>query len=180
MLSTINLSYHKSKTMKTNPTSRREFISRSSKLALSCCAIAACPKFVDANWLLSEEIPDPKKLNYCGYVCPPDCKMLKGTLENDNKLKEEAFKEWKLEERYGITFDPEKVTCYGCKEEDKPQGIVLQNCTVRSCSIEKGNDCCIECAELAACDKDLWQRFPDFHKYVLEMQKKYQASLQEG
>lgn len=166
--------------MKTKPTSRRQFISKSSKIALTGCAIAACPKFLSAGWLLDEEIPDPKKLNYCGYECPADCKMLKGTLENNNELKEEAFKEWKLEERLGITFDPDKVICYGCKADDKPVGIVLENCTVRKCSIERGYECCIECNELQACEKDLWQRFPDFHKYVIEMQNKYQAAQQEG
>ncbi len=174
------MSYHKSKTMKTNPSSRRQFISKTSKLAISCCALAACPKFLGAGWRLDEETPDPKKLNFCGYVCPPDCKMLKATLENDNKLKEEAFKEWKLEERLGISFDPEKVICYGCKKEDKSQGMVIQHCTVRSCATERGNDCCIECSELSACDKELWQRFPDFHKSVIEMQKKYQTTLQRG
>ena len=174
------MSYNKSKIMKTKPTSRRQFISETSKFAITCCAIAACPKIIKANWLLDEEIPDPKKLNYCAYVCPSDCKMLKGTLENNNELKEEAFKEWKLEERLDITFDPEKVVCYGCKADDKPMGIVLEKCTVRNCALERGNDCCIECDDLTACEKDLWQRFPDFHKYVIEMQNKYQAAQQAG
>ena len=162
--------------MKAKPSSRRQFISKTSKFALTCCAIASCPKFLNADWFPDEEIPDPGKLNYCGYVCPEDCKMLKGTIENDSALREEAYKEWKLEERLGIAFDPEKVICYGCKSEGKSLGIVLENCTVRSCAMERGIDCCIECNELTACKKDLWQRYPDFHKYVIEMQKKYQDS----
>lgn len=166
--------------MKTKPSSRRQFISKTSKFALTCCAYAACQKFAGANWLLDEDIPDPKKLNYCSYVCPSDCKMLKGTLENNNKLKEEAFKEWKLEERLGIAFDPEKVFCYGCKAKDKPIGVVVENCTVRSCAMGKGFDCCIECNQLTTCNQDLWQRFPDFHKYVIELQKKYLAAQQAG
>lgn len=159
--------------MKTNPSSRRQFISKTSKLAISGCAFAACPKFLNGSWLLDEEIPDPIKLNYCGYVCPGDCKMLKGTLDNDNNLKEEAFKEWRLEERLGIAFDADKVFCYGCKTEDKPQGFVIKSCTVRDCTLDRGKDCCIECDELSACDKELWQRFPDFHKHVIDLQRKY-------
>jgi hypothetical protein len=162
--------------MKTKPTSRRQFISNTSKFAITCCALATCRKFAGANWLLDEEIPDPKKLEYCGYTCPADCKMLKGTLENNNELKKEAFNEWKLEERFGITFDPEKVICYTCKAEDKPMGVVLGKCTIRECAIGRGNDCCIECDDLTTCEKDLWQRFPDFHKHVIDMQKKYQAA----
>jgi hypothetical protein len=162
--------------MKTKPSSRRQFISKTSKFAFACCAIASCPKIINAEWLLDDEIPDPKKLEYCGYTCPTDCKMLKATYENDTELKKEAFGEWKLEERLGIKFDPEKVICYSCKADDKPMGVVLENCTVRECAIGRGNDCCIECEDLTACEKDLWQRFPEFHKHVIEMQKKYQAS----
>jgi hypothetical protein len=161
--------------MKTNPTSRRQFITNASKLAITCCALAACPRLSGARWLPDEETPDPEKLNYCGYQCPADCKMLKGTLENNNELKEEAFREWGLEERLGMAFDPEKVICYGCKAEDKPLGIVIENCTVRKCALDKGLECCIECDLLASCGQDLWQRFPDFHQYVIELQKKYQA-----
>jgi len=36
-------------------------------------------------------------------------------------------------------------------------------------------ECCIECDELEACDKDLWKRFPKFHQQVVEMQAKYRA-----
>jgi hypothetical protein len=166
--------------MKTNPTSRRQFISKTSKLALTSCALAACPMLIKGTWLFDEEIPDPKKLDYCGYTCPPDCKMLRATLENNDELKKEAYEEWKMKERYGIEFDPEQVICYGCKADDKPMGITIKNCTVRNCAIEYEFDCCIECNDLTACDKELWQRFPDFHKYVVDLQKKYQAAQRSG
>ena len=63
----------------------------------------------------------------------------------------------------------------GCKAPGKPEGIVVQRCDVRPCAREKKLECCIECDELPACDKDLWRRFPDFKKQVVELQKKYRA-----
>jgi hypothetical protein len=80
-----------------------------------------------------------------------------------------------MQERFGIDFDADRIFCYKCKAPDQPDGIVLQNCTVRSCVIDKGFDCCIECSELAECKKDLWTRFPEFKEYVIDLQKKYRA-----
>jgi hypothetical protein len=162
--------------MKTNP-SRREFLSKSSKLGLLCGAMVCCPRLLSfGNGLQDDTVPDPKKLNYCGYMCPPDCPMKKATLENDIKLKKEAYKNWRIEEKYGIAFDPEIFFCYGCKEEGKPLGLVVEKCTVRNCAIEKDYDCCIECSELSGCDKEIWKTFPDFHNAVIEMQKKYREA----
>jgi hypothetical protein len=126
---------------------------------------------------------DPKKLMYCGYKCPEECKFLKASLENDIDMKKEAYEQWKIKERFNVDFDAEKIFCYGCKNTEKPDGVVLANCTVRSCVISKEYDCCIECLELVDCDKDLWTRFPDFKKHVIELQKKYleeqQSNLQQ-
>jgi hypothetical protein len=119
------------------------------------------------------DIPDPKKLNYCGYTCPSDCKMKKATLANDISLKKEAYNDWRIEKKYGIAFDPDKIFCYGCKTSDHPLGLVVEKCTVRNCAIGKGYECCIQCDQLPGCDKEIWKTFPDFHKTVIEMQKKY-------
>jgi hypothetical protein len=118
---------------------------------------------------------DPAGLNFCGYTCPPDCKMREATLAGDIQLKQEAFDAWKLEERYGVDFDPDQTICYGCKAEGKPEGTVVSRCTVRACVQERKLDCCIECDELKTCDKDLWKRFAEFHKQVIQMQEKYRA-----
>jgi len=112
---------------------------------------------------------------FCGYKCPEDCTFLRGTLQNDEELKKEAWKEWKIEERFGVAFDVDQAVCYGCKSMDKPKGIVLTRCTVRDCAIEKGQDCCIDCDELTTCEKDLWALFPEFKKMVIEAQIKYRA-----
>jgi hypothetical protein len=124
-----------------------------------------------------DEKLNPKELNYCGYKCPDNCQFLKGTLNNDEALKKEAYKLWKIEERFGVPFEADKIFCYGCKNHEKPTGIVLKNCTVRSCAMEKEHDSCIECDELVACEKDLWDRFPKFKEQVIEMQKKYQSQV---
>jgi hypothetical protein len=144
---------------------RRDFIIKGACAGLSCCLYGMS--------MPAEEKPDPKKLNYCGYQCPDNCQFLKATLENNTELKKEAFKLWQIEERYGVRFSPDEIFCYGCKIKDKPDGVILVNCTVRSCVISKDLECCIECGEIAGCNKDLWERFPEFKKTVLEMQKQY-------
>lgn len=158
---------------------RRQFIITSTKAGIAGCALMACPNLsaFGINFFENEQdIPDPKKRCYCGYKCPDDCKFLKGSVENNIELKKEAYKDWKIKERFGVEFDADKIFCYGCKNADKPEGIVLKNCTVRQCASSKGLDCCIECDELTACEKELWDRFPEFKKGVIELQKQYQQS----
>lgn len=155
---------------------RREFIRQVTCAGICCCFLLHRKKvssMKDIFHIKDEEKPDPEKLCYCGYVCPEDCPFLKGTLDNDVELKKEAYTSWQIKERFDVEFDPEKIFCYGCKSEGKPEGIVLTNCTVRSCVISKKLDCCIECDNLTECTEDLWTRFPEFRKSVIEMQKKY-------
>lgn len=161
--------------MKTNSNSRLQFLANSARVLAAGCVLSLCPKSLMAGILSDDEIPDPKKLNYCGYSCPGDCKMLRATRENNIELKKEAHKEWRLEEKYDMAFDADKVYCYGCKSDKPDAGIVVTNCSVRNCAIEKNYDCCIECNELAACEKEIWTTFPDFHKAIIEMQKRYLA-----
>ncbi len=153
--------------------SRREFIQKGSRLSLGCGALMMCPHLNSFGRILRDVVPDPKKLNYCGYTCPADCRMYIATIENDTAKKQEAYELWGLQKKYGIDFDSDQVICYKCKNNEKPHGIVLEKCTVRSCAIDKGYDCCIECDDLETCDKELWKTFPDFHNSVIEMQKKY-------
>jgi hypothetical protein len=153
---------------------RRKFLKQSSKFCLACGAFALCPNLnAFSQKSFGEDIPDPEKLNYCGYACPPDCPMFLATIENNAEKKKEVYEMWEIEDRYGLEFDQKQVFCYGCKIEDKPLGVVVENCPVRECAIEKSFECCIECSELQACEKDLWKKFPEFHKAVIEMQIKY-------
>jgi len=154
---------------------RREFIKKSTKTGIVSCALLSGTNFASAaiNFVIADDNIDPKKLNYCGYTCPTDCKFKTASLKNDIELKKEAYKIWKIKEKYDIDFDEGKIFCFGCKTKDKPEGVVSQNCTVRACSIEKGHECCIECNMLTDCDKELWKQFPEFKKKVIEMQNKY-------
>ena len=154
--------------MTTGPIDRRTFISTGATV----CGLCVCSQFPFAAFAGDEPI-DPKKLNFCGYTCPKDCKFLQGTLQNDVELKRQAWKDWKIEERFALEFDEEQAICYGCKSLDKPEGVVLARCDVRACVREKELECCIECDELEACDKDLWRRFPKFKQQVVEMQERY-------
>ncbi len=155
---------------------RREFILKGCMAGVAGCALLSGARLYgmqNLNFASGDEKPDPKKLNYCGYTCPDGCKMKKASLENNPELKKEAYKEFRIQEKYGIEFDADKIFCYGCKTQDKPVGLVVEKCTVRNCAIAKGYDCCIQCEGLSACDKEIWKTFPDFHKSMIELQKKY-------
>ena len=161
---------------------RREFLIKGSCAGIAGCALLMSAKASPFGKLLTmaeDEPIDPKRLNYCGYTCPSDCKFLIASVKNDPELKKEAYTIWKIKEKYNIDFDPETIFCYGCKNTEKPEGVVLKNCTVRKCALSKGLNCCIECSELSGCTKELWSQFPDFRQYVIELQKKYQ-SAKEG
>ena len=158
-------------------TSRREFLNKGTQLFLACGAIGMCPNLnAMSSFTGNDDVPDPKKLEYCGYSCPPDCPLYIATLENDTEKKKETYKDWKIKEKYNIEFDPEQMFCYKCKSEGKPAGVVVQNGPVRKCVIEKEHECCIECDELTECKKELWQTYPDFHKAIIDMQKKYREA----
>ena len=155
---------------------RRDFIAKCVKAGVTCCALSYVSTLAAQGQAKGQDKkPDPKSLEYCGYKCPADCPLKKGTLENSIELKKKAFADFKFREKYGIEFDPEKVFCYGCKIKDKPLSLIVSSCTVRKCVIEKGYECCIECERLATCDKELWTNFPKFRDNVIEMQKKYKA-----
>ena len=153
---------------------RREFIIKSCMAGLSGCALLAGARLF-ANDMVMGDKANLKKVNYCGYQCPSDCKMKKATLTNNVALKKEAYADWRVEKKYGIAFDPEKITCYGCKVPDKKVGLIAGKCAVRACAIEKGYECCIQCDGLATCDKEIWTTFPDFHKSMIELQKQYKS-----
>ncbi len=154
---------------------RRDFF----KAGFGCCALLMASRLPGADLISKFDDPqkpiDPKTLCYCGYTCPEDCKFLNGTLNNDEEMKKEAYKTWKLKERFGVEYDSDKMICYGCKAEGKPEGFVVSQCTVRPCAMEKGYDACIQCKELATCDNELWTRFPKFHEHVIGMRKQYLA-----
>ena len=130
---------------------RRNFLKNSATTGAACCLMLGGANSFASTMFQDGEKPDPKKLNYCGYTCPKDCKWLIGSNNNDVALKQEGYKAWKVKERFDLEFDPDNMFCFGCKNEDQPEGFLLKRCTARSCAIEKGYDCCIECDELTSC-----------------------------
>lgn len=155
---------------------RRNFLRASSLAGFVCCGMLFSNQsqaLTSVKKIFDDELIDPAKLNYCGYKCPPDCKFKEASVKNDTVLLKEAYNLWDIKNRYGVEFNPEKVYCFGCKKPEKEGGVVVDNCTVRTCAIEKGYESCIQCDKLKTCDKDLWNRFPKFHEQVVNMQAKF-------
>jgi len=154
---------------------RRDFISKCLKAGATGCVVLYSNSLFAQNPLkLKKE--DLKSLTYCCYKCTPECPTYKATVENSTEQKKKVYENAKWKEKYGIEFDPDKVVCYGCKVTDKPLSINVKACAVRTCAIEKGYDCCIECNGLTACDKKLWKSYPDFKEKVIGFQKSYLKS----
>lgn len=155
---------------------RRTFLVTGARAGFAVCGVCLCgglPAF--AGETAKGDVIDPAKREYCGYVCPDDCKFLRATLEGDLEAKRAAWASWELEKRFGVAFDAEQAFCFRCKAPGKPEGFVVSHCDVRACVRKKKLECCIECAELPGCDKNLWRRFPEFKKKVVELRKRYLA-----
>ncbi len=154
-----------------NQINRRNFVRTG---AVAGCALLLSGKLTAGFTHLQNEIPDPKKLEYCGYTCPKDCLFMEASVKNDVELKKKAYETWEMKTRFGVEeFDPDQVFCFGCKNPDKPVGIRLKKCDVRQCVIDKKLDACIQCKDLSNCKKDLWTKFPDFKNAVIKMQDLY-------
>lgn len=98
-------------------------------------------------------------------------------MENDTAKKREIFEKRKWKERFGVEFSPDVIFCHGCKPPgDKPLNVREKACTVRSCSIERGLESCIQCQRLAGCEKELWTSFPKMKKQVQKWQAEYLAA----
>jgi hypothetical protein len=160
----------------TNDFRRREFISSCIKAGVVCCTLSNS-SILSATALAvsSKQNPDPKRLEYCGYHCPSECSLKKGTIENNIELKKKAYDDFRFKEKFGISFDAAKVFCYGCKVEGKPLSLTVRACSVRKCVTAKGLDCCIQCDGLVKCDKELWTSFPKLKDHVIGLQKRYMA-----
>lgn len=160
-----------------NEYNRRKFLISA---GIGSCALLLASSIKSSGGLslmnVDNQIPDPKKLNFCGYKCPENCLMLKATRENNIELKKKAYNEFEVKKNYNIDFDENKVFCWGCKTHEKPEGVIISSCKVKKCAQEKGYDCCIECKELGSCDKDLWKKYPEHFGKVIKMQKTYMSS----
>jgi hypothetical protein len=161
--------------------SRRRFLKRCAKFGGACCALLAWNRRLPA-----EESPekkrdqekkpiDLKQLSYCGIPCVQVCELYKATVENDEKAKKLIYEQWNWKKKFGIEYDPEKVFCYTCKPGDKPLKVGLAACDVRNCGLANGVESCIQCNNLASCDKEYWKAWPEQHAAVKKMQARYRT-----
>jgi hypothetical protein len=118
---------------------------------------------------------DLKKLSYCGIRCEEQCELYKATKDNDVKLKEKIYDEWKWKEKFRIEFDPEKVFCHTCKPDDRPLKIGMDQCGVRKCATGNGMESCVQCKSLPSCGDVFWKNWPELHEQVVKMQAQYLA-----
>jgi hypothetical protein len=159
--------------------SRRRFLEHCAKFGGACCALLAFNRNLPA-----EESPEKKKeqekkpidlkqLSYCGIPCVQTCELYKATQENDVKAKKVLYEKWEMKKSYGIEFDPDKIFCYTCKPGDKPKKVGMDQCVVRNCAMGNNFESCIQCKNLAACDKEFWKTWPDLYVFSKQLQARY-------
>ena len=160
---------------------RRRFLEDCAKFGGACCALLAWNRHMPAADGPQEEKGQEKKpidlkqLSYCGIPCAQACELYKATLENDVAMKKLVYEKWGWKKQFGIDFDPDKVFCYTCKPGDKPKKVGMDICAVRNCAIANGVESCIQCANLAVCDKEFWKTWPVLYAEVKKIQARYRT-----
>jgi len=165
------------------PLARREFLRRLGELGAVCagCSLAvrlsAGTTTADAaSAAPAPKLPDLKDRAYCGLICGDWCELWRATKSGDPAAKRAVYERWKWQEKFGVGFDPEKVFCHGCKAPGKPVNLAHARCTVLPCASARGFDSCLQCRRLAACDKELWKNYADFHRKMVQLQQDYIAA----
>jgi len=147
------------------------------QLGVACCCGCGLARAAEESKPDTPKLPDLKSRAHCGLICNENCPLFKATVTNDPAAKEKVFKEWGWKEKYGMDFDATKVFCHGCKPADnKPLNLSESKCTVRQCNRDRSLDSCIQCRQLAACDKDLWKNWPKFKQQAEKWQQEYLAA----
>jgi len=159
--------------------SRRRFLKQSAKFGGACCALLAWNLSLPGEGFPQEKKDqgkkpiDLKQLAYCGIPCLQVCELFKATQENDVKMKKLVYEKWEWKKKFGIEFDPDKIFCYTCKPGDKPKKVGMDKCDVRNCAMANGAESCIQCKNLAACDKEFWKTWPDLYESSKNIQARY-------
>lgn len=161
---------------------RREFLMHCAKFCGAGCALLALGKISMAQ----ESAPvkpgqetkplDLAVLSYCGIpraYCEKQCELFKATQDNDEKLKKAVYDQWGMKQKFGIDFDPEAIFCYGCKPGDKPLKVGMAECPVRACPSSNGLEACVQCLNLASCDKAFWKDWPNAFESAKKLQARY-------
>jgi len=161
--------------------SRRIFLGHCVKLGGACCGLMAWHRHGTAGPALHDKIDQEyepivlKPFSYCGIPCLQACPLYGATLKNDLKLKKLIYEKWEWKKKFGIEYDPEKVFCYSCKPGDKPLKVGMDACAVRNCGLANGVESCIQCGNLAACDKEYWKTWPEQFAAVKKMRARYRV-----
>lgn len=161
--------------------SRRLFLKQCAKLGGTCCVLLAWSRHLPAdespeNMKDKEKKPvDLKELSYCGIPCVKVCALYKATQDNDVKTKKLLYEQWKMKKDLGIEFDPDKIFCYTCKPGDKPMKVGMDKCAVRNCAMANAIESCVQCKNLAVCDKKYWNTWPDVYEFAKKTQARYLA-----
>jgi Protein of unknown function (DUF3795) len=161
--------------------SRRRFLGDSAKMGGACCLLMGWNRNLSAGERLeitgSQETKpiDLKIFSYSGIPCLQACALSRATLKNDVKLKKLVYEKWQWKKKFGIEYDPEKVFCYTCKPGDKPLKVGMAACEVRNCGMANGVESCIQCGNLASCEKKYWKTWPEQHAAVKTLQARYKT-----
>jgi hypothetical protein len=51
----------------------------------------------------------------------------------------------------------------------------MDACTVRNCAMANGMESCVQCKNLAACNKELWKSWPETFEFAKKMQTRYRT-----
>jgi Protein of unknown function (DUF3795) len=95
----------------------------------------------------------------CGLNCAT-CDARIATMANDNKLRAQTARKWKVKFNPNITT--EMINYTGCREE----GVKFEHCEqceIRNCVHSKGYQTCADCNQLENCSI-----VENIHKYVPE------------
>jgi len=164
--------------------SRRLFLSHCAKFCGAGCALLALGKISPGQEIKPIDL---KVLSYCGIpraYCEQQCELFKATRDNDVTLKKTVYDQWEMKKKFGIEFEPDKIFCYGCKPGDKPLKVGMAECPVRACPSANGLESCVQCLNLASCDKAYWKDWPNVLDLAKKLQARYKAQpgavLKEG
>ena len=163
---------------------RRNFLGQCAKCGGACWALLALGRISGAQERATAkpgQTPkpvDPKALCYCGIpqaYCETQCELFKASRENDVKLKKAVYEQWEMKKKFGVDWDPDKIFCYGCKPGDKPLKVGMAECEVRTCPMAHGLESCVQCLDLASCDKAFWKEWPIAFGMAKKLQARYAA-----
>ena len=164
-----------------NEQNRRSFLGLCAKCGGACSALLALGRLSRAQGSgtssgQAQKPLDLKVLCYCGIpqaYCEQQCELFKATRENDVELKRSVHDRWEMKKKFGIDFDPDTIFCYGCKPGDKPLKAGMAECPVRACPAANGLESCVQCLDLASCDKAFWKEWPNAFELAKKLQARY-------